>query len=372
MSKPIPDFFLTNRRFLDHKDLVKNRHWQLAWLYIVGRANFETAFVNLTDVFREVSDMFNHRTWRYFMDWCVAEKMLHGLEQVNLGRGKGCVTTAFVTKYAEYQGKEDPKSREKVSPQMSGQLLGHSSPQMSPHLSAEKPMNKGQMQNDVNANVTANVESVSPQMSGQLSVSYKEILKNLKEDKELKEVEVAEYSVTKPPHQKFATATFFETIKSRLRSCWVSLENEVGWGERLSAWQSLSEEAQANAFAKAQKLSSPSYRFATALIDCLDEAASFHKPQTEKGSGAGPGLEPGIEHNPNRLARDNWINEMWDEDYHRAISTGKAHDEAANYADAMRQDRLNSKYEPSPPKTMDEAHQAWMKQPTPGAREVRA
>lgn len=361
---PTPNFFLTNRSFLEHPWLTKNRFWQLAWVYIVGRADYLTGIVCLTDVYKEVKDMFpTHSKWRHFINQCVKRDMLSEPESENMGENSGFRQLSRVLNYEKYQGEFLEKQRSALAKSRRANAE-----------QAQSPMPIDTRETGVSAQ---SQRSESAEHSEKSAVyikefPYKEVLKEVKE-KEV--VEVAEYLVTKPPHQKATTTrkVILPVIRSALKSCWIRLEQDSYWKDRLAAWQGLSEEAQANAYAKAQALSGGGLSFSTYLINCLDEAASFHKPQTEKGSaGAGPGLEPGIEHSPNRQARDNWINEMWDEDYHRAISTGKAHDEAADYADAMRQDRLNSKYEPSPPKTMDEAHQAWMKQPTPGAREVRA
>ena len=100
---PQPNFFFVNRSLLDHPCLSKNRSWQLAWVYIIGRTKYETGKVVLTEVYRELEDMFSYEQWRYFVRRCVKEGMLSDLETENQGKTAGFRQTAKVSNYDRYQ-----------------------------------------------------------------------------------------------------------------------------------------------------------------------------------------------------------------------------------------------------------------------------
>lgn len=108
--KPEGNYFLLNRALLEHQWLMKDRRKQLAWIYIIGRTNFNTGHVCLTEVYRELGDMFTNQQWRRFIKQCADRDMLSNIQTKNSGSEAGHVQTATVANYAIYQGKTLEKS----------------------------------------------------------------------------------------------------------------------------------------------------------------------------------------------------------------------------------------------------------------------
>lgn len=160
--KPQPNFFLLNRALLEHSWLTKNRSCQLAWIYIIGRASFETGQVNLTEVYRELGDLFESYQWRRFVKRLVKEGMLTAVSVANRGDRIGYEQVAYVANYGKYQGE---KSSRKVPERLPEQL-----PEPLPE---RYDLQDANTEDDALAAVSA--------MPERLPVSNKEYSKNLKE-----------------------------------------------------------------------------------------------------------------------------------------------------------------------------------------------
>jgi hypothetical protein len=75
--------------------------WFQAWTYILMSANYETGRVNLTEVYRELSGLFDNRAWRYLVEKLQKDGMLADLEGQNLGSRAGYQQTATVANWSK-------------------------------------------------------------------------------------------------------------------------------------------------------------------------------------------------------------------------------------------------------------------------------
>lgn len=188
--KPLPNFFLTNRSLLDHHDLKKDRSRQLAWVYILGRCNFETGRVNLTEVYRELTDMFTYSKWRSFLDFLKKNEMLEDFQEENRGYRAGHQMTASVKNWFKYQG-ENSKNHDRANSRAATEQA-QSKQQSKPSINTGEK--EGKQQSKHSASVATTTE--------QTAESYKEVF--IQRNKEVKEAKLEAFLAFEKIHPNYA------------------------------------------------------------------------------------------------------------------------------------------------------------------------
>lgn len=97
------NWFAVNRSLLEHPWLTKRTDWAWAWVCILGRANYETGSVTLTEVYRELGRHFTYEQWRHFVQKLVKDEMLEDVQSINRGTVAGFEQTARIRNWASYQ-----------------------------------------------------------------------------------------------------------------------------------------------------------------------------------------------------------------------------------------------------------------------------
>ena len=184
-------------------------------------------------------------------------------------------------------------------------------------------------QNDLTSQVKMNPQDRSewPDKTGQpdstITVDYQETTQ------ETTPVEDKTLSISSRTVMESPTTTFSENSKIRtvLKSCWMSLEQESGGKARLSKWANLSEEDQNKAFSEAQSLAKEKPPFSSRLIEQLDIAAKIvTSPKDYSGAAAPHKLEPDLT-NKRRGAQEASTNYA-ESQYDAALQSGADAEEA--------------------------------------------